>query len=90
MILKIYSIWDQKGEIFNTPFYQRTHGEAERSFKQVVNDEKSNLCRYPEDYDLYYLGEYDDQTGKMMPKETPQHMIKATQLKGEKHLEKLN
>lgn len=87
MILKVYSIRDAKAEVFNTPFFQKTHGEAERSFRQLCNDEKSTVATFPEDYDLYYLGEYDDNTGKMSSLDTPQHVIKAVQcVKSEQHL----
>ena len=77
MIKKIFSIRDQKGEIFHPPFYKTTHGEAERDFQTTVNDEKSMLNKYPEDFDLYYLGEYDDQTGTFDSLDTPQHLLKA-------------
>lgn len=81
MILKVYSIRDQKGEIFNTPFFKKTHGEAERDFRSLVGDEKSFVNKYPEDFDLYYLGQYDDNTGKFDPIDTPQHIVKAVQFK---------
>lgn len=77
---KIYSIRDSKGEVFNTPFFQKTHGEAERSFKQLTLDDKSMVNKYPEDFDLYYLGEYDDHTGSISALETPQHIQKAALL----------
>lgn len=77
MTLKVYSIRDQKGENYNSPFYKQTHGEAERDFRTVVNDDKSMLYKYPEDYDLYYLGEFDTSSGLMKPVDTPLHIIKA-------------
>lgn len=80
MVLKMYSIRDSKAEVFNTPFFQKTHGEAERSFAELCKDEKSFVAKYPDDYDLYYLGTYDDQTGKMDTIETPQHVVKAVQM----------
>lgn len=79
MKLRIYSIYDQKSEVFNTPFFQQTHGEAERSFRSAVNDEKTLFSKYPEDYDLYYIGDYDDNEGKIKPEPSPQHMVKAIQ-----------
>lgn len=79
MILKIFSIRDQKSEVYNTPFYQKTHGEAERNFQQLVSDDKSTISKFPEDFDLYYLGEYDDNTGVTKPLDTPQHVAKAIQ-----------
>lgn len=81
MTQKIYSIRDSKAEYFTQPFFKKTHGEAERDFTQLVNDEKSNLHAFPEDFDLYYLGDYDTSSGKMIPIDTPQHIIKAVQIR---------
>jgi len=80
MILKAFSIRDQKAEAYNTPFFQKTHGEAERNFKTLVNDPKSTVHQFPEDYDLYYLGEYNDQNGQLVALDTPQHVVKAIQV----------
>ena len=75
--MKIYTILDSKAGAFNLPFFQKTHGEAERNFNALVNDNKSLVSQYPEDFDLYYLGEYDDETGTFKSLDTPQHMLKA-------------
>lgn len=77
MILKVFTVRDSKSEVFNQPFFQRSHGEAERNFRTLVGDATSNISKYPEDYDLYYLGEYDDLSGKMSILDTPQHVVKA-------------
>lgn len=81
MQLKMYSIRDSKAEAFNPPFYKNTHGEAERDFTTLVRDEKSQVHQYPEDYDLYYVGSWDQITGKIEPLDTPQHIVKAVQVK---------
>lgn len=80
MIHKVYSIRDSKGEQYNPPFLQKTHGEAERSFKDLASKQDTFIHKYPEDYDLYFLGEFDDSSGKYQPLDAPQHMIKAVQL----------
>lgn len=77
MELKMYSIRDSKSQIFNPPFYKKTHGEAERDFSTLVKDEKSMIAQYPEDFDLYYVGTYQDDTGTIQSLDTPQHIIKA-------------
>lgn len=77
MTLKVYAIRDSKAQVYNTPFFQKSHGEAERSFDQLVKDEKSMVAKYPDDFDLYYIGEYDDQDGVLKPQATPQHIAKA-------------
>lgn len=77
MQLKMYSVRDAKAEVYNAPFYKRSHGEAERDFTNAVRDEKNPNSKYPEDFDLFYLGDYDDQTGLVSPLNTPQHIAKA-------------
>lgn len=79
---KMYSIRDSKAEIYGFPFSQLTHGEAERTFKRLATpapqgQESTQISQYPEDYDLYYLGTFDDSTGKVNWLDTPQHMLKA-------------
>lgn len=82
MVLKMFCIRDAKADIFHRPFFSSTHGEAERQFVQVVNDDKSTIFKFPEDFDLYYLGEYDDNSGKIKSLDTPQHVQKAALVKG--------
>ncbi len=81
MTLKIFSIRDSKGEMYSPPFFQKTAGEAERNFKTLVNDQKSTVSQYPEDFDLYYLGEFDDSDGKIKNLDSPSHIAKAISLK---------
>lgn len=81
MELKVYSIRDAKVSAFNMPFYKHTHGEAERDFHTLTKDEKSTVHQYPEDFDLYYLGTYDNITGQFQSLDSPQHIVKAAVIK---------
>lgn len=81
MQLKVYSIRDSKAELFNQPFHKNTHGEAEREFDRLVKDTNSFVHKYPDDFDLYYIGEFDDQKGVYKSLDTPQHIVKAAMLK---------
>lgn len=74
---KIFSIRDAKAGVFYSPFYKTTHGEAERDFHSAVNDKNTTLNKYPEDFDLYYLGTYDTNEGKFESLDTPLHVKKA-------------
>lgn len=80
MTHKLFSIRDAKGDMFHPPFLQKTAGEAERTFTTLVKKPDTMFFAYPEDYDLYYLGEFDDRTGKMQLLDSPQHQIKAIHL----------
>lgn len=90
MKLKIYSVQDGKAKAFGQVIIQRTHGEAERWFTHEVNKQQSFMGQYPEDFDLYYLGEMDNIDGKVSGLSTPEHIIKATQVRGKDTTSQLN
>jgi len=81
MRLKVFSVRDSKAGCFNVPFFQKSHGEAERSFSMLLQDDKSMISKYPDDFDLYYVGDFDDQDGVFNALETPQHVVKAVALR---------
>lgn len=83
MELKVYGIRDSKGGMFKPTFTQHSHGEAERTFKMMADNPESMVHKYPEDFDLYYFGKFDDQTGKHDLLDTPEHMIKAFEVKSQ-------
>lgn len=78
--LKAFSIRDIKGAVYTPPFYKSTHGEAERDFRSLVNDDKTTINKYAEDFQLYYVGEYDQTSGSLIPAELT-HIADAISLK---------
>lgn len=71
MNLKVFSVYDSKTEAYMTPFFMRSKGEAIRGFADVVNDGQSTMCKYPHDYTLFEIGEWDDTTARLEPHATP-------------------
>ena len=63
MILRVYTIYDSKVEAYKTPFFARTHGEAIRMVTDAVFTDGHEFAKYAEDYTLFYMCEYDDETG---------------------------
>lgn len=59
----IFAVRDRMTVSFMTPFFVRHKGEAERQFKDAINDPKTAIARHPEDYDLFELGSFDDGAG---------------------------
>lgn len=84
MKLQMYSIRDSKVGTYHPPIFQKTHGEAERNFTTIAKDDKTQVGQYPEDFDLFYIGDYEDNSGKVSPLDTPQHIMKALDAKGPK------
>lgn len=63
MVLKIFSIYDIKSEVFSPPFYMSSNGEAVRAFKDLANDTNTTIGRHPADFRLMCLGTFDNCTG---------------------------
>lgn len=62
MLLKAYTVFDSKAELFLPPFYEQSAGTAIRSFETAVNTPDHQFNKYPSDYTLFELGEYDQHT----------------------------
>lgn len=75
--MKIYAIRDNAIEAFGQPIFVRAQGQAIRSFIDECNNTESQLSKHPADYDLYYIGEYNDNTGEITPT-TPERVARAT------------
>ena len=52
---------------YMNPFVATNEGVAKRDFKILVNDRDQKLAFNPQDFDLYKLGEFDTETGKIKP-----------------------
>lgn len=65
MKVSVFAIFDTKAEAFGQPFFTQTAGLAARSFGQACSNTETDYNKYPLDFILYELGEYDDETGKI-------------------------
>lgn len=61
----IYAVYDKKGCFYMPPFTVENKIIAIRGLEQEVNTSGSVLNRYPEDFALYFLGEFDNKKGKI-------------------------
>lgn len=64
--VKLYSVYDSVAEVWGKPFPMKNKGEAIRGFTQAVNDQSTQLYLHPEDYTLFEIGEWDDDTGTII------------------------
>lgn len=62
---RVYSIFDKKTEEWSTPFFQTHDVTALRSFREAVltDDPNNMLKKYPKDFTLYYIGDWNNETG---------------------------
>lgn len=67
MIQKVFGVRDAKALAFLQPFFSVSVGAAIRAFSDAVNEDvKSPLGKHPEDYVLYELASFDDNTGEFV------------------------
>lgn len=83
MIKQLFTISDSRIGSHNAPWAALDVKEAEGLFFRTVNDRQkhSAIAQYPEDFDLWHIGEFDTQTGKIQCFDTPQHVRKAHDVK---------
>lgn len=68
MKLLAFSVWDEKVQAFNPPFFCQAIGQASRSMDDLVNDPQTTISRHPEDYSLYHVGFFNDVTAEFESK----------------------
>lgn len=71
MVRKIFCVYDSKVGAYLQPFFAASKGEAIRSFSDVCNDSNSMFYKHSEDYTLFELGSFDDQSAVLTSNNTP-------------------
>lgn len=67
MKLQAFSVYDSAAKRFAMPFFADTIEVALRMFRALVNSGDSQVSKYPEDYTLFHIGEFDQELGEVRP-----------------------
>jgi hypothetical protein len=78
MKLNAYTIFDVASGVHMRPFFSQADGQAVRGFKDIATDAEHEVGKHPEDYTLYRIGSFNDQTGKIEGEE-PEKLISGLQ-----------
>lgn len=83
MILHMLAVRDRVADVFQNPFFTPNIPAALRGFTDEVNrpDAQNMLYRHADDYELYCIGEFDDQTAKVVMLDRPRQIALAKDLK---------
>lgn len=65
MLNYLCAVRDRQLNAFMRPFAAQSLGQAIRSFRDITNDPQSDIHKHPEDYELYHVGTFDDDNGKL-------------------------
>jgi hypothetical protein len=63
--LGIYSIFDEKGERFDTPFCALSDLNAERHFQMMIQKNGSLVSTFKNDFSLHKVGSFDVISGEI-------------------------
>lgn len=86
MKLVMSCVWDVKGEVFSQPWFHSTPAAAVRTFNDLVNSpERGGMMNsHPEDYQLFQMGEWDDNSGKFSTLDIPKHLVSGSSITNER------
>lgn len=59
----ICSVYDQKARFFSAPFTTMTTETGIRDFVRAVSDSRGMTDKFPADYELYAIGQFNEDTG---------------------------
>lgn len=79
-----FSVRDLAVGAFMNPFLAPSKGAAVRSFMDEVNREGSEMYKHPEDYELYSVGKFDDESGVVESFAKPELVMRAVEVIKEK------
>lgn len=65
MKVQVYSFHDLKTGFFLPPMFYHNTPDAMRGVKRVSLNEHHPISQFPDDYDLYQLAEFDDNSGTL-------------------------
>jgi len=59
-VKSVYSVYDVKAEAYSPLFMQAHDAAAVRAFGELLSDRQSLAAKYPEDYELHVVGEFEE------------------------------
>ena len=65
----LYTIFDTASGRYERPFAGMSDAQAIRSFGDICRDTKHPYGMHPEDYMLYRIGTFDDNTSEVVPED---------------------
>lgn len=57
-----FTVYDSKAQYWWTPRYEKARGIVIRGFADAANDPNTEIGKHPEDYTLFEIGTWDEQT----------------------------
>lgn len=83
MKVNMYSFLDTKTSFFLPPMFYHNNMDAMRGVIRISKMDVHPICQFPEDYHLYLLATWDDNTGKCESLDEPLRIATVTECLGD-------
>lgn len=77
MLFEVVSIRDSKVTAYSQPMFFVTKGAAIRAFHDEAKRPDSQVHAHPEDFALFHIAVFDDNTGSIVSLVQPEQIAKA-------------
>jgi len=75
--MKLFAMYDTKAQTFLQPFPETSTIAALRGFEVAVNEGKSTFSRFPDDFCLMEIADFNQDTGQLIPLAAPNNLGSA-------------
>lgn len=72
MLIRLYSIYDRVARVYSDPFVSVNDATASRTFTLALSNHETLRFTCPEDYQLWYLGSMDNNSGEILSSDPPE------------------
>ena len=62
----VYAVFDRASGVYDRPFVGQGDGAVMRSFGDIAVSADHPIGQHPEDYTLFRIGTYDDNSGELL------------------------
>lgn len=75
----LVSIRDEATELWGNPVAVNAKAEAVRAFKNAINNPAGDMARDPQDYNLFIIGTFNEETAEINPN-VPQRLARGLEM----------
>lgn len=77
MLFGLFSVYDIQAQSFSAPFTSPTVETATRDFARAVRDSKNHPDKFPQDYQLFHIGGFTANDGRVVALNQPALICKG-------------
>lgn len=75
----VFTVLDSVAGVFCNPYFSNNKFTALRDFCEASKDPQSQISKYPSEYVLYEIGNFDEESGVLLPHDKIINLGNATQ-----------